>query len=203
MPGTGFYALLALIAVGVGLLAWRMTPVPVPPPVSSSGTALIGGPFALMDQNGNLRSAGEFSGRYMLVYFGFTTCPDICPTDLGKMGAALTQLEKNDAARAARVQPIFITVDPERDTVTAIKEYMPNFHPRLIGLTGTPAQIKAVMAAYRVYAQKNIPKDDPANYMMDHSSYIYLMGPDGGYITHFTNADSAVKIAKGIRGALS
>ncbi len=201
MPRTTLYALVALLAVLAGVAAWQLTPGQQAT-TSASGTALIGGPFALTDQNGVARAAGEFRGRYMLIYFGFTTCPDVCPTELTKMGAALTLLEKSDSTKAQQVQPLFITVDPERDTVAAMKQYVPNFHPRLLGLTGSPAQINAVIQAYRVYARKNIPADDPKNYMMDHTSYIYLMGPDGAYVTHFTNANTVADIARGLKDAV-
>jgi protein SCO1 len=201
MPKLSLYALTALLAIVVGIVAWRLTPVATSP-VVATGNALIGGPFALTDQNGARKAAMDFRGRYMLIYFGFTTCPDVCPTELTRMGAALTALERTDAARAALVQPILITIDPERDTVAAMKQYVPNFHPRLIGLTGTPEQIKAVTGAYRVYAQKRIPEDDPENYTMDHTSYIYLMGPDGSYLTHFTTATTVPQITQGLKDAI-
>lgn len=199
MPRAGLYAFAALLAVITGLLAWRLTPGPGPVATGGTSAALIGGPFALTDQAGMPRASGDFRGRYLLIYFGYTTCPDVCPTELTKMAAALTALEKSDAARASLVQPLFITVDPERDTVAAMKDYVPNFHPRLIGLTGSPAQIKSVTQAYRVYVQKSIPRDDPQNYLMDHSSFIYLMGPDGRYVSHFTNASSVAEITSGLK----
>jgi protein SCO1 len=201
MPRPILYALTALLAVVLGVIAWRLTPTPAPA-VVSSGTALVGGPFALTDQDGQPKASGDFRGRYMLIYFGFTTCPDICPTELSKIGGALTALEKSDAAKAKQVQPVFITVDPERDTPAAMKQYVANFHPRLIGLTGSPEQIKAVMQAYRVYARKNIPKEDPANYMMDHTSMIYLMGPDGLFIEHYSMANTVAQIAQSLQKAV-
>jgi protein SCO1/2 len=198
MSQRSIYVLVALLAVALGVIAWRLTPTPAPV-ARSSGTALVGGPFALIDQAGNAKASGDFRGRYMLIYFGFTTCPDICPTELTKIGAALSRLEKSDADKARQVQPIFITVDPERDTPAVVGQYVANFHPRLIGLTGSPEQIKAVLTAYRVYARKNIPKDEPQNYMMDHTSIIYLMGPDGLFIEHYSMADTAAQIAQSLQ----
>jgi cytochrome oxidase Cu insertion factor (SCO1/SenC/PrrC family) len=195
------YALTALLTLVLGVIAWRLTPTPGPTPVST-GTALVGGPFALIDQAGKPKASGDFRGRYMLIYFGFTTCPDICPTELTKIGGALTRLEKSDADKAKQVQPIFITVDPERDTPAVMGQYVANFHPRLIGLTGSPEQINAVMTAYRVYARKNIPKDDPKNYMMDHTSLIYLIGPDGLFIEHYSMADTVAQIAQRLEKAV-
>src|ERR1700712_936784 len=109
-----------------------------PPPLAG---AAIGGPFTLVDQNGRTVSDRDFAGRYRIVYFGSPHCPAVCPTDLATISQALTLFEKKDAARAARVQPIFITVDPQRDTPAALKEYLRVFHPRLIGLTGSAAQV--------------------------------------------------------------
>jgi cytochrome oxidase Cu insertion factor (SCO1/SenC/PrrC family) len=192
------YVLTALLALVVGVAAWRLTPVAVTPRVESKGIALIGGPFALTDDKGRPRASADFRGRFMLIYFGFTTCPDICPTELGKMTAALTTLEKTAPDVAAKITPIFITIDPERDTVTAMASYVENFHPRFIGLTGNVAQIKAVQDAYKVYARKAYDKDTPETYLMDHSSFIYLMGPDGNYITHYTIANTADMIAKNL-----
>src|SRR3954467_7369032 len=117
---------------------------------SSRGTepplagAAIGGPFTLTDQNGRRVSDRDFEGRYRIMYFGFTHCPDVCPTDLAIIGQALRRFEKRDPARAARVTPIFVSVDPERDTPAVLKEYVGAFHPRLVGLTGTQEQIAAV-----------------------------------------------------------
>jgi cytochrome oxidase Cu insertion factor (SCO1/SenC/PrrC family) len=198
MPKQLTYVLTAVLAMVVGVIAWRLTPVAVTPTVQSSGTALIGGPFALTDQKGKPRAAADFRGRYMLIYFGFTTCPDICPTELGKMTAALTSLEKTAPDSAAKITPLFITVDPERDTVAAMASYVENFHPRFVGLTGSVAQIKAVQDAYKVYARKVYDKDTPETYLMDHSSFIYLMGPNGTYITHYTVANTADMMAKNL-----
>jgi len=152
-----------------------------------TGEALIGGPFTLTDQNGNRVSDTQFRGKLMLVYFGYTYCPDVCPTTLLDMSQAMDTL----GAAADQVQPIFITVDPERDTPGVMKDYLTNFHPRLIGLTGTPAEIQAAAKAYRVYYAKayGVPyakaKGDGKDYLMDHSSIVYLMDRQGRYLAHF------------------
>jgi cytochrome oxidase Cu insertion factor (SCO1/SenC/PrrC family) len=139
----------------------------------------IGGPFALIDHTGKRRTDEDFRGKLMLVYFGFTYCPDVCPTDLQNIGLALDML----GAASEHVQPLFITVDPARDTPEHLKDYVPMFHPRLIGLTGDAAAIHAAAAAYRVYyAHVPLKEDD---YTVDHSSFIYLMGADGKYLGFF------------------
>ncbi len=195
MPKQLTYALAALLALILGFAMWQMTPDPAAGPVVTQGQALIGGPFALTDQAGKPRASGDYQGRYVLIYFGFTTCPDICPTELSKMTSALEALEKSAPKTAAKITPLFITIDPERDDVAALASYMGNFHPRFVGLTGSVPQINAVKDAYKVYAQKAFDKETPDTYLMDHSSFIYLMGPDGLYIAHYTMANTAEKIA--------
>jgi protein SCO1 len=140
--------------------------------------AAIGGPFTLTDQNGKRVSDRDFDGRYRLVYFGYAYCPDVCPTDLAKLGVALRGLEKSDPALAARIAPIFITVDPERDTPQVIKRFVENFHPRLIGLTGTRADIDKAAGVFRVWHQKQKPGAGDG-YLVDHTAITYLMGPKG------------------------
>jgi protein SCO1 len=157
-----------------------------------SGAALVGGPFELTDQHGNRVSDRDFRGRFMLVYFGYSFCPDICPTDLAAMGAALDRL----GAEGEAVQPIFITIDPERDTVQRLADYAPLFHPRLIALTGTPEEIRRAASAYRVYFEK---AGEGRDYLMNHSGIIYLMDRDGSFITHFPQGTPAEDIADKIR----
>ena len=145
----------------------------------------IGGPFALVDQNGVHRTDADYRGKFMLVYFGFTYCPDVCPTDLQQMGLAVDRLGPDGDV----VQPIFITVDPERDTTEHLKDYVAMFHPRFIGLTGGAAAIKEAARAYRVYfAKVELPK---SNYTVDHSAFIYMMGPKGEYLGFFPPGTSA------------
>jgi protein SCO1/2 len=140
--------------------------------------AAIGGPFTLTDQDGRPATERDFSGRYRIVYFGFTHCPDVCPTDLAVIGQALRRFEKSDPERAARVTPIFVSVDPERDTPPVLKEYVAAFHPRLIGLTGTPRQIAAMAKSYGAYYGKEEPGPG-GGYNVNHSRLAELIGPNG------------------------
>jgi protein SCO1/2 len=149
---------------------------------TTSGKALIGGPFTLTDETGKRVTDKDYRGRYMLVFFGFTACPDICPAGLQLMSAVLDKL----GPKADRITPILISVDPERDTPQKLAAYVKNFNPRLVGLTGTPEEIAAVAKAYKVFYQKVPNKDAPANYGMDHTSIIYLMDPNGDFVAHFT-----------------
>jgi protein SCO1/2 len=171
-------------------------------PPSAGGVQLpqgmaLGGPFHLTDQTGRRVTEADFPGRFMLVYFGFTYCPDVCPTELGTMIAALDVL--GDAAN--RVTPVFITIDPERDTSEAMADYVARFDPRLIGLTGTPEQIAAVARAYRVFYAK-VERPETTQYLMDHSSFIYLVGPDGRVRALFRPQTSPEAIAQAVRAQL-
>ena len=164
--------------------------------VKMVGQALIGGPFTLTDHTGKRVTDQDFRGRTTLVLFGFTFCPDVCPSALQVVSAALDKL----GPQADRFVPILITVDPERDGPAELSAYVQSFHPRLVGLTGTPADIDAVVKAYRVYVKKVADPKSSAGYTIDHTSLIYVMGPDGTYRTHFahtTNADAmAERLAK-------
>lgn len=140
--------------------------------------ASVGGPFSLVDETGRAVTNDSYAGRWRLMYFGFTFCPDVCPTDAAKLAGGLRAFEKLDAARAARVQPLFVTVDPERDTPAALREFTDAFHPRLVGLTGTPEQVKAALSTFRVYANK-APGASPDSYLVDHFAAIYLFDPAG------------------------
>jgi protein SCO1/2 len=161
-----------------------------------SGAALVGGPFTLTDQHGRRVGDGDFRGRFMLVYFGYSFCPDICPTDLAAMSAAIDRL----GPLGDQVQPIFITIDPERDTVERLADYAPLFHPRLIALTGTAEEVERAAAAYRVYYEK---AGEGTDYLMNHSGIVYLMGPDGRFLTHFPQGTDAEEMAEKIRSQMS
>jgi protein SCO1/2 len=181
---------LALILGGVGLgYVWLGGDA-----FDAGLAASVGGPFALTDQNGVLRHDTDFRGDLMLVYFGYSYCPDACPTSLNSMTAALEKL----GPRAQQIQPLFITIDPERDTVAQMKLYASNFDPRLLALTGTPDEIAAAARAYRVFYQK-VKGDSPDDYTMDHSSLVFLMGRDGRFLTYFgadVNADAMAAMIK-------
>jgi protein SCO1/2 len=137
----------------------------------------VGGPFALTDHTGKLRTDGEFRGKLMVVYFGYTFCPDVCPTDLLALSQAIDAL----GAAGDGVQPIFISVDPERDTVAHLADYVAAFHPRLIGLTGAPEEIRKVALSYKAYYAK-VAVGRGQDYVIDHTGVIYLMGRDGEYL---------------------
>ncbi|MBU6298020.1 MAG: SCO family protein [Alphaproteobacteria bacterium] len=147
--------------------------------IQTQGVAAIGGPFLLTDQYGVSRKSADFRGRFMLVYFGYTYCPDVCPTTLAVIADALGKLGKS----ADRVAPIFITVDPERDTPGVLKAYLKSFDPRFIGLTGSPKAIAKAAWEYHVYYRKRPLAG--GGYSLDHSSQIYLMGPDGKFIANY------------------
>jgi protein SCO1/2 len=151
---------------------------------SGTGTALIGGPFSLTDHTGKAVTEKDFRNRKTLVFFGFTSCPDICPSGLQVMAAALDKL----GPKADQLVPLFVTVDPERDTAEKLAQYVKSFHPKLIGLTGTEEQVKAVAKAYRVYFKKIPDEKTPGAYTVDHSAFFYLMDENGGYVRHFSHS---------------
>jgi cytochrome oxidase Cu insertion factor (SCO1/SenC/PrrC family) len=184
-------ALVSLAVVSAALATVIVHRLEAEPRSTSTGTALIGGPFTLSDHQGGRVSDTDFRGRFMLVYFGYTFCPDMCPLGLQVMAQALDELP---AEIAAEIVPVFITVDPERDTVEALREYVPLFHPRLIGLTGSAEEVDEALRAYRVYARK-AESSAAAAYLMDHSTFTYLMGPDGAYLTHFGHATTPEAMA--------
>ncbi|MBW6524260.1 SCO family protein [Sphingomonas sp. RHCKR47] len=139
--------------------------------------ARIGGPFALIDQNNRATTDRDFAGRYRIMYFGYTFCPDICPTDVQNIGAAMRLLEKSDPALAGRVVPIFVSIDPARDTPAVLKQFVSAFHPRLVGLTGNPQEIARVAKKYGIFFARG--KGNADGYLMEHSRQIYLMDPAG------------------------
>jgi len=186
------YLLLAAAVAG-GVLWHESEKVPGLGRVVSTGQADIGGPFRLTDHTGKSVSDADFRGRYMLIYFGYSFCPDVCPTTLGVMSQAL----KKAGDKAGRVVPIFITIDPERDTPKVLADYMKAFGPAFVGLTGTAAQIQDVEKKYRVYAVKKPLAG--GNYGMDHSSVLYLMGPDGKLISFYDEAISPDDLAKDLK----
>jgi protein SCO2 len=169
-----------LVALLLGIYAWRTSEeLPELGRIVGTGTPSIGGPFMLTDQDGHQRSSTSFGGRFMLIYFGYTQCPDVCPTTLALMSDALARV----GPKASRIVPVFITIDPERDTSAKLKPYVRSFGPQFVGLTGDLRTITKVAADYRVYFRKH-PLDD-GNYGLDHSSVIYLMGPTGKFVAYW------------------
>ncbi|KAM3858897.1 protein SCO2 homolog, mitochondrial [Diretmus argenteus] len=154
------------------------------------------GNFSLLDNKGQRRTKRDFLGRWVLLYFGFAHCPDICPEELEKMSAVVAALDKDPALPP--VQPLFITVDPERDDVAALDEYVKDFHPRLIGLTGTGEEVKHAGRDYRVYATAG-PKDEDGDYIVDHTILIYLVNPDGLFLDYYNRMKDEEQIAESIR----
>lgn len=184
-------AVSAIAAVLIlGWLAWSH----FGPKMEQGAAVSIGGPFNLVDQHGRAVTEADFRGRYMLIYFGYTFCPDVCPTELQAMSQAIDEL----GPAGEKVTPVFITIDPTRDTVEQLAGYAEHFHPRLVALTGSPEQVAAAAKVYRVYYKK-VEQEDSSEYLMDHSSIIYLMGPDGEFLTHFSYGTEPAKMAEKIR----
>jgi cytochrome oxidase Cu insertion factor (SCO1/SenC/PrrC family) len=192
---------LLLAAALAGGILWRESEnIPGLGRTITTGSIAVGGPWALTDQDGRPRTSSDFAGRYQLIYFGYTNCPDVCPTTLGVVAEALDTL----GPAANNIVPIFITVDPGHDTPAILKPYVKAFGPRFVGLTGSPAQIAAVEKSYRVYAQKK--PIDPARpngpYGYDHSSVLYLMGPDGKLVSFYDELIPPDQLASALRSKI-
>ncbi len=161
---------------------------------TEDGGVRIGGPFTLVDHDGKTVTDKDFLGTHMLLFFGYTYCPDICPTALSDVGTALDML---DTDKAAEFTPVFISVDPARDTPEHLKEYVSFFHPSTVGLTGSEEQIKVATRAYRAYYRIGEPEsDDPLDYLVDHTAIIYVVGPDGNMLTHFSHGTTPEAMAE-------
>ena len=185
-----------LIIAGLLVFMGGMWPGREGGPVDRLPGVSIGGPFTLTASDGSTVTDKSFNDKYRLIYFGYTLCPDACPTTLNEIAGALAQL----GPLAAQVQPLFITVDPERDTKKVLGEYVKAFDPRIIGLTGTPTEIAAAARAYRVYYAKVADKDAPDGYLMDHSSVVYVMRPgDGRLVATFTHENTADQMTQRLR----
>ena len=197
------YALAAGLLVGalfVSLYLWRLGDVreaQLSQSSSPTGVADVGGPFSLIDQDGVRRTDQDFLGRHMLVFFGFTYCPDVCPTTLAVLSAALGEI----GPAADDVVPVLITVDPARDTPEALKPYLATFGPNFVGLTGTEEEIAAVAEAYHAYYE--IVEGEGDDYTLNHSTAIYLMGPDGRFVTNYTLNSGPGAIAADLKNKLS
>jgi len=158
----------------------------------------IGGPFTLTAPDGTTVTEQTYRGKWILVFFGFTSCPDTCPTALLDIAAALEKL----GPAADKVQPLFITVDPQRDTPVVIGDYTRSFDPRIIGLTGTPEQIAAVAREYGAYYAPRKIGSGPEDYVLDHSSYLYLMDPEGKFVRGFDADTPGDRLAEVVRDAI-
>lgn len=201
---------LAALAVG-GALAFTLLVAPLPQQSSqitgparsgdlpSSGKALVGGPFSLVDQTGKHVTDQDFRGRYLLVFFGYTYCPDVCPAALSVISAAIDQL----GPAGDVITPVLITIDPARDTPEKMGAYVKSFHPRFLGLTGSAEEVAKAIKAYRVYAKKAPDERNPADYTMDHSSIVYLMGPGGGLVAFSPEITKADALAEQLRKGLA
>jgi len=187
---------MAVLLAG-GFVAMKFATAPTPIAVTGSGP---GGPFTLTSHTGDVVRDTDFQSRFMLIYFGYSFCPDVCPIELQKMTTALHMLEA-EGYDTTLFQPIFITVDPERDTVESLAQYKALFHDRMLMLTGSVEDIAAVAGAYKIYYKR---VDDPAlgTYLMDHFSGIFAMGPVGDFQRLFTSNDSAGDIAEVLRPIL-
>ena len=183
-------ALLLLTAAVAGGALWYGGGLSGEPTRTTSQPPLrLGGPFVLTDQNGIRKTEADFHGKYMLVFFGYTYCPDVCPTTLAVIRAALDQMGE----RAERIVPVFITVDPKRDTPETLKAYLSSFGPRFVGLTGTTEEIASVAKEYRVFYRSH--DGEGADYTVDHSGVVYLMKPDGTYLANYSLANSPEAMA--------
>jgi protein SCO1/2 len=194
--------LAAILAAGYGFYrnSQRMGAPAIPE--SATTQAEVGGPFSLTDHNGRRVTEKDFAGKYLLIFFGYSFCPDICPTTLTRVSGSLQILED----KAKDLQPLFITIDPDRDTVEVLRDYLSNFHPAILGLTGSAEEIDQVAKAYKVFYAKaetgaSEDGDDP-DYLMDHSGFVYFMDPKGNLAEVFFHDAAAESMAEAIAARL-
>ena len=183
----------ALVVIAAGVMASMLFIAGVRPGVATSGTGLIGGPFTLVATDGATVSDQTYRGKWQIIYFGYTFCPDACPVALSKLSIALEKLGSD----ADKAQAIFITVDPQRDTQQVLAEYLKSFDSRVAGLTGPQAEIEKVIKEYRVYAAPQ--KTGGNDYLVDHSSYFYLMDPQGTFRNVLDPSSSGEELAERLR----
>lgn len=177
------------LALITGLLSWATT----------TSAVTIGGPFALIAPDGTTVTEQTFRGKWLLVYFGYTFCPNTCPMTLNEIATALEKLGTD----ATKMQPLFITVDPQRDTREVLEQYTRSFDPRIVGLTGSPQQIDAVTQEYGAYAARDKTEPGPEDYVIDHSTYLYVMDPGGKFVRAFDADTSGDRIADALRELLA
>ncbi len=186
LPSSSSYLIPAVLLIGAIFVSgylWQLgdaREAQLSQTTGQTGVADVGGPFSLIDQDGVRRTDKDFLGRHMLVFFGFTYCPDVCPTTLAILSAALDEI----GPEAENIVPVLITVDPARDTPEALKPYLSSFGSNFVGLTGTTEEIAAVANAYHAYYE--IVENEGGDYILNHSTAIYLMGPDGKFVTNYT-----------------
>jgi len=185
---------LTLVAASALGAVWGLLIAPAPE-VVTTGTATIGGPFALASTNGKDVTDQAYRGKWMLIFFGYTFCPDACPTALNNISVALEKLGPD----ASKLQPLFVTVDPQRDTREVMTEYLKSFDSRILGLTGTQAQIDSVVKEYRVYVAQQRPETGGDDYLVSHSAYIYLMDPQGKFVNVIQGSEGGEEIATWLR----
>lgn len=202
----------ALIAavIAIGGIAWsfhaRNSPAPEDPRAGAarlmnelmSGKVPVGGPFTLIDPMGNSRSLSEFRGKVVLLYFGFMSCPDICPTDLLAIGKTINSLGE----QGSQVQPLFITLDPERDTREALRGYVAAFHPRFVALTGSEAELRRVATSYKVFFEK-VSLPNTTTYTIDHAAFTFVLDREGKYVGLFPPGTPMERMATMLREKLS
>lgn len=188
----GLLAVLALLVIGGGGLLWLAS-------APAEEKAPIGGPFQLAASDGRNVTDRDFRGKYLLIYFGYTICPDVCPTTLQSVAQALDTL----GGKADRLQPLLVTVDPARDTPAVLAQYVAAFSPRLLGLSGTPQQIAQIEQEYHIYAAPRRTGPKPDDYTVDHSSALYLMGPDGSFVAKLPADAPPAELAAALAKRLS
>ena len=202
-------AALIAAALGLGAVAWILTRGDPPPEDRRAGAARmmnelmsgkvpVGGPFTLTDPNGNSRRLAEFRGKVVLLYFGFMSCPDICPTDLLAIGKTVERL----GADGEKIQPVFITLDPERDTRDALRGYVSSFHPRFVALTGSEEEVRRVATSYKVFFEK-VPLPGTATYTIDHAAFTFLLDREGKYVGLFPPGTPPERMLVMVREQLS
>jgi protein SCO1/2 len=199
-PFTWMSVLLALGACGLVLAYFEYEKAKRKPiiEITTVGTPSIGGPFTLVDHDGRVVTNHTFSGRYMLIYFGFTFCPDICPAELAKVTKAVHILETEEGITPGLVVPVFISVDPYRDSIAKIRAYLKDFHPSFVGLTGTPQQVEHMAHLFRVYSSTSQHSEEDDDYLVDHSIFLYLVDKEGKFLSHHGSDHDAHSLAKRI-----
>ena len=193
------FRILILTALSLAAAAtaglWALMILAPVPQITRSGTAAIGGPFTLLDTSGTTVTDRSYSGKWLLIFFGYTFCPDACPTALSNISVALDKLGSD----AGKLQAVFITVDPQRDTREVMADYLKSFDSRIVGLTGSPDQIEHVVKEYRVYAAREKSETTGGDYLVSHSAYIYLMNPQGQFVNVIAGNELGEEIAARLR----